>query len=170
MNWKFGDNINTDLITQGRYNITTDPMELAQIAFIEYRPEFKTKVKSGDFILAGENFGCGSSRETAVIALKYCGIKAIFAKSFARIFYRNCMNIGFLVVTLDTDNIGEKDDLKLVIDKKKNLTLINHTQKTSCRLSVPNMMMTLYDTGGIISYLKKYGLNSLTKLIKGRSL
>jgi len=115
MNWKFGDNINTDLITPGRYNITTDPMELAQIAFIEYRPEFKTKVKSGDFILAGENFGCGSSRETAVIALKYCGIKAIFAKSFARIFYRNCMNIGFLVVTLDTDNIGEKDDFYAAI-------------------------------------------------------
>src|SRR3989344_5715453 len=86
MNWLFEDNINTDLITPGRFNITTDPLKLASIAFIEYRPEFHKKVKKGDFIVAGENFGCGSSRETAAIALKYCRLKAVLAKSFARIF------------------------------------------------------------------------------------
>lgn len=98
MKWVFGDNINTDLITPGRYNITTDAKELGKIAFIEYRPEFAKKVKKGDVIIAGKNFGCGSSRETAVTALKACGISKIIAKSFARIFYRNCMNQGVLAV------------------------------------------------------------------------
>ena len=79
MNWIFDNNINTDLITPGRYNITTDPQELAKITFIEHRPEFAKNVAKGDFIIAGNNFGCGSSRETAVTALKTCGIKAIIA-------------------------------------------------------------------------------------------
>ena len=98
MNWIFGNNINTDLITPGRYNITTDAQELAKIVFIEYRPEFVKTVKKGDLIIAGNNFGCGSSRETAVTALKACGIKTIIAKSFARIFYRNCIDQGLLAI------------------------------------------------------------------------
>src|SRR3989338_1114920 len=111
MNWIFGDNINTDLITPGRYNITTDPVEMAKIAFIEYRPEFAKKVRQDDFLIAGSNFGCGSSRETAAIALKYCGLKAIIAKSFARIFYRNCLNQGFLAICADISGIKAKDVL-----------------------------------------------------------
>ena len=81
MNWKFGDNINTDLITPGRYNITTDPEELARVCFIEYRPEFRQRVQSGDFVVAGHNFGCGSSRETAAVALKHSNLRAVIAKS-----------------------------------------------------------------------------------------
>ncbi len=150
MNWMFGDNINTDLITPGRYNITTDAKKLAEIAFIEYRPEFRKKVKKGDFIIAGENFGCGSSRETAAIALKYAGVKAILAKSFARIFYRNCLNIGMLLIEVDTSKIDEKDDLNLYIERK---------------VLIPPLMLRLYHEGGIIPYLQKNGLKSLKNII-----
>lgn len=146
MNWIFGDNINTDLITPGRYNITTDAKELAKIAFIEHLPEFSKKVQNGDFIVAGNNFGCGSSRETAVTALKACGIKAIVTKSFARIFYRNCINQGLLAIVADTKNIGPNDKVKIDIK------------------NIPPLMTKFYETGGIIPYLKKNGLDSLKKL------
>lgn len=161
MNWLFGDNINTDLITPGRYNITTDPHKLASIAFIEYRPEFCQKVKKGDFIVAGENFGCGSSRETAAIALKHCQLKAVMAKSFARIFFRNSLNIGLLLVNVDTEGIKEHDQLILDI---KNQTLINKTRKFNKQISIPGMMLRLNKEGGIIPYLQKHGLNHLSDL------
>ena len=163
MNWLFEDNINTDLITPGRFNITTDPLKLASIAFIEYRPEFHKKVKKGDFIVAGENFGCGSSRETAAIALKYCRLKAVLAKSFARIFFRNSLNIGLLLVNVDTDGI-DKDDV-LILDIK-NQVLINKTRKIKKKISIPSMMLRLNKEGGIIPYLQKHGLNRLSDLEK----
>lgn len=161
MNWLFGDNVNTDLITPGRYNITTDPDKLASIAFIEYRPEFHKDVKRGDFIVAGENFGCGSSRETAAIALKHSHIKAVLAKTFARIFYRNCLNIGLLLVNIDTDGIEKNDVLILDI---KNQILINKTKKKKKKISIPGMMLRLNKEGGIIPYLQKHGLNHLSDL------
>src|SRR6516165_5844776 len=119
MNWKFGDNINTDLITPGRYNITTDPKELAKACFIEYRPEVSQNVRPGDFVVAGENFGCGSSRETAAVALKYSGIQAVLAKSYARIFFRNSINLGLLCVIANTDSIDEADQLELDVTAQK---------------------------------------------------
>lgn len=161
MNWIFRDNINTDLITPGRYNITTDPQEMARIAFIEYRPEFAKQVKKGDFLVAGNNFGCGSSRETAAIALKYCGLKAIIAKSFARIFYRNCLNLGLLAIVADTDGIEAKDVLLLDIKKK---LLKNTTKKNQQLLDIPKFVLTLHDVGGIIPFIKKNGRKSLSQL------
>lgn len=161
MNWIFGDNINTDLITPGRYNITTDPKEMAWIAFIEYRPEFAKQVKKDDFLIAGNNFGCGSSRETATIALKYCGLKAIIAKSFARIFYRNCLNLGLLAIVADTDGI-EAEDI-LVLNTKKKL-LKNTTKKTQQYLDIPKFILTLHEAGGIIPFIKKNGISSLSRL------
>ncbi len=163
MNWIFGDNINTDLITPGRYNITTDSAELAKIAFIEHRPEFAKKVRKGDFIIGGSNFGCGSSRETAAMALSACGIQAIVAKSFARIFYRNCMNQGMLVITADTSQIGPKDVLKLDFEKQ---LVINTTKRKTLKAEMPALMMKLYKAGGIVSYLRKHGLNSVSSLFK----
>lgn len=161
MNWIFGDNINTDLITPGRYNITTNPREMASIAFIEYRPEFAKKVCKGDFLVAGNNFGCGSSRETATIALKYCGLKAIIAKSFARIFYRNCLNLGLLAITADTDGIESKD--VLILDIRNNL-LKNTTKKTQQHLDIPKFVLILYEVGGIIPFIKQNGRQSLSRL------
>lgn len=162
MNWKFEDNINTDLITPGRYNITTDPKELAKIVFIEYHPEFNRNVKPGDFVVAGSNFGCGSSRETAVIALKACGVKAILAKSFARIFYRNCMNQGMLAIEFNhPEEIDPEDELKLDVKRQK---LINRTKGREYTVLIPKVMYRLYKEGGMVNYLKKYGLESLQKL------
>jgi 3-isopropylmalate/(R)-2-methylmalate dehydratase small subunit len=161
MNWKFGDNINTDLITPGRYNITTDPKELAKACFVEYRPQFREKVQPGDFVLAGENFGCGSSRETAPVALKSSEIRAVVAKSYARIFFRNAINLGLLCVIADTDSIEEKDELELVVESQ---VLMNKTKKREIRVQIPSMMLRLYEEGGIISYLKKHGLGALADL------
>ncbi|MBM3283203.1 3-isopropylmalate dehydratase [Candidatus Gottesmanbacteria bacterium] len=163
MNWIFGDNINTDLMTPGRFNTTVDPYKLARIAFREYLPEFSKKVKKKDFIVAGKNFGCGSSRETAATALKYSHIAAILAKSFARIFYRNCMNIGLLLVAVDTNGI-EKDD-ELFLDSRGQV-LINKTKKTRQKVVIPAMMRCLHKQGGIIPYLQKHGLESLADLEK----
>ena len=163
MNWKFGDNINTDLITPGRYNITTDPKELAKACFIEYRPEFRQKVRAGDFVLAGENFGCGSSRETAPVSLKYSNIRAVVAKSYARIFFRNAINLGLLCVIANTDSIGEADELELEIESQ---TLKNKTKGQQIKVQIPSMMLRLYQEGGIIPYLKKHGLAALADLEK----
>ena len=161
MNWKFGDNINTDLITPGRYNITTDPKELAKACFVEYRPEFRQKVRPGDFVISGENFGCGSSRETAPVALKASEIRAVVAKSYARIFFRNAINLGLLCVIADTDSIEENDELELNVESQ---TLKNKTKKQDIQVQIPSMMLRLYQEGGIISYLKKNGLGALADL------
>jgi len=163
MNWKFGNNINTDLITPGRYNITTDPKELAKACFIEYRPEFRQKVRPGDFVVAGEYFGCGSSRETAAVALKHSGIRAVLAKSYARIFFRNSINLGLLCVGTNTDLIDETDQLELNVEAQK---LTNRTKGQEMEVEIPNMMLRLYREGGIIEYLKRNGLSALGNLEK----
>jgi 3-isopropylmalate/(R)-2-methylmalate dehydratase small subunit len=163
MNWKFGNNINTDLITPGRYNITTNPKELAKACFIEYRPEFRLRVQPGDFIIAGENFGCGSSRETAPVALKHSGICAVIAKSYARIFFRNAINLGLLCLVADTEEIDETDELALDLETQ---TLRNHTKNRTSKVQIPSMMLRLFQEGGIVQYLKKNGLSALANLEK----
>ena len=160
-NWLFGDNINTDLVTPGRYNITTDPFEMAKIAFIEYRPEFAKEVKKGDFLIAGSNFGCGSSRETAAIALKHSGLAALIAPSFARIFYRNCLNQGLLAIIADTSGIDESDVLKLDIKARE---LANVTKKWKRSVDIPEFVLALHKYGGIIPFIAKNGLGALSKL------
>ena len=110
--WKFGNDVNTDLITPGRYTITTDKTKLGKIAFIEYRLEFAKEVKTGDIIVAGKNFGCGSSREHAPVAIKAAGVSAVIAESFARIFFRNAINIGLPLFVCE--EVGRIDDGDLV--------------------------------------------------------
>src|SRR5215469_8274951 len=99
--WTLGDNVNTDVIIPGRYNVTTDRSQLAHYCLCEVRPEFAQHVKDGDVIVAGHNFGCGSSREHAPAALQACGIQVVIAGSFARIFYRNAVNIGLPVLVCE---------------------------------------------------------------------
>ena len=101
--WNFGDNIDTDVIIPGRYLRTFNPKDLAEHVLEGERADFTKNVKQGDLILAGENFGCGSSREQAPVAIKAAGVEAIIAKSFARIFYRNAINIGLPVVVADIE-------------------------------------------------------------------
>jgi len=107
--FKFGDGISTDAIIPGRYNVTTDATALGKACFIEARPDFATTVQPGDIIVGGRNFGCGSSREHAPMAIKAAGISAVIAQSFARIFYRNAINIGLPVIQCEAI-YGEIED------------------------------------------------------------
>jgi len=167
MIWKFPDNINTDFISPGRHNmavsLTANAKDLAKVAFIEYRPEFSKEVKEGDIIAAGENFGCGSSRESAAVALKACGLKAILAKSFARIFYRNAVNLGLPLIEVDTTDFDEGDEVE--IDFKNN-KVKNKTKNLELEFKLDKLTKRILDEGGIISYLQKNGLDSLDRLVQ----
>lgn len=150
--WKFGDDIDTDIIIAARYLNTSDEKVLAQHIMEDAQADFAKKVSHGDLIVGGENFGCGSSREHAPIALKAAGISAVLAKSFARIFYRNSFNIGLLIYELDTSEIDNLDEL--VIDEKTQ-KIINKTKGTSYDFKpVPPFMQKIVDSGGLINYAK----------------
>jgi len=115
--FKFGDGISTDAIIPGRYNVTTDPTALGKACFVEARPDFARSVQPGDVIIGGRNFGCGSSREHAPMAIKAAGIQAVVARSFARIFYRNAINIGLPVIQCDAvyDTVQDGDPVSIEI-------------------------------------------------------
>ena len=115
--FKFGDGISTDAIIPGRYNVTTDAAALGKACFIEARPDFASTVHAGDVIVAGRNFGCGSSREHAPMAIKAAGIQAVVARSFARIFYRNAINIGLPVIQCDAiyDAVEDGDPVSIAV-------------------------------------------------------
>lgn len=152
--WVFGDNIDTDLIIAARYLNTTDEKELASHLMEDARDDFTRLIAPGDFIVAGENFGCGSSREHAPLAIRGAGIKAVIAKSFARIFYRNAFNTGLLIFEIsETDQIQEGDQLQIDIDAGE---IHNQTQNTTYRFApVPPFMQELVECGGLIPYAKK---------------
>ncbi len=152
--WKFGDHIDTDLIIAARYLNTSEPSELAKHVMEDADPEFVTKMSEGDIIVAGENFGCGSSREHAPIALKSAGVAAIIAPTFARIFYRNAFNMGLPIFELEESaQISEGDTVKIDMLKGE---VINITQaKTYKFLPIPAFMQELVDAGGLIALAKK---------------
>jgi 3-isopropylmalate/(R)-2-methylmalate dehydratase small subunit len=158
--WKFGDDINTDVITPGRYTVTTDRKRLGEIAFIEYRPEFAKEVKEGDVIVAGNNFGCGSSREHSPVAIKAAGISAVIAKSFARIFFRNAINIGLpLFVCEDTDKIDDGDTIE--IDFKTG-DIRDKTKGTVLKVKpLPAFMQKIVDRGGLVDFLRSDGYDNV---------
>ena len=151
--WKFGDNIDTDIIIAARYLNTSDEKILATHIMEDADPEFSKKISAGDVIVAGENFGCGSSREHAPLALKAAGIGAVIAKSFARIFYRNSFNTGLLILEIkETDEINAGDELKIDVD---NGTVVNLTSGKEYKFSpIPPFMQELLKSGGLIEYAK----------------
>ncbi len=154
MTWKFKDNIDTDVIIAARYLNTSDPAYLAAHVMEDADPAFSSKVAKGDIIVAGENFGCGSSREHAPIAIKAAGVEIVIAKSFARIFYRNSFNTGLLILECkDTDKIDEGDKLEVSLDNGiiKNLSK-NEEYKFE---AMPPFMQELVRSGGLINYAKK---------------
>jgi 3-isopropylmalate dehydratase small subunit len=114
--FRFGDGISTDAIMPGRYNLTTDPAALAKACFIENRPDFHEAVRPGDVIVAGNNFGCGSSREHAPLSIKASGVSAVVARSFARIFYRNAVNLGLPVIRCADLHDAVQDGDEVVVD------------------------------------------------------
>jgi len=151
--WKFGDNIDTDLIIAARYLNSSDPKELAKHVMEDADPKFVEKLNVGDVIVAGENFGCGSSREHAPIALKAAGVKAVIAKSFARIFYRNAFNMGLSIYELDKcDEIQEGDEI--IIDPKNGEIIDITTSKKYTFNPIPPFMQELVEAGGLIEYAK----------------
>jgi len=152
--WNFGANIDTDIIIAARYLNSSDPEHLAKYIMEDSDPDFVTKMEKGDIIVAGENFGCGSSREHAPIALKAAGIAAVIAPSFARIFYRNSFNMGLPIFELPESleiKEGEKISINLDTGKIKNLT----TNKEYEFKAIPEFMQELIATGGLINYAKK---------------
>ena len=153
--WKFGDDISTDLIIPGKYKFKTiDFNELAKHAMEGADPEFYSKVSKGDIIVAGENFGCGSSREQAPVVIKHAGVSAVVAKSFARIFYRNAINVGLPVVECDlADNIDTGDIVELRLTEGKVLL----AGKTYTFKPIPGFLMTILQDGGLVDHYKKKG-------------
>jgi len=150
--WVFGDNVDTDQIIPAEYLVTGDPMELAKHAFEKVRPEFATEVKSGDVIVATDNFGCGSSREHAPRALIGAKVSCVIAKSFARIFYRNSINIGLPLVEAD---LPSDDGDEIVVDFA-NGVVENKTKNVSAEfLPLPDFLIKLIEAGGLIEYTKK---------------
>lgn len=150
--WYFGDNIDTDLIIAARYLNTSDSKELAKHVMEDADPEFVNKVKAGDIIVAGENFGCGSSREHAPIALKAAGVSAVVAKSFARIFYRNAFNTGLPIFELaETDAIKEGDNIAISMESGE----VKNGAKTYKFTPIPPFMQELLASGGLMNYAKK---------------
>jgi len=155
--YKFGNDINTDLIISGRYKFSiTDPNQLAKHVFEDIDPEFYKKAgKDKFFVIAGTNFGCGSSREQAPMALKYAGCQAVLAKSFARIFYRNAFNLGLPLIECNTDKIKKEDIIEVDIEKG----IVAGPQKQYALRIKPftKFQKELVEIGGIINYYKKYG-------------
>ncbi|MBO8173789.1 MAG: 3-isopropylmalate dehydratase small subunit [Thermococcus sp.] len=151
--WKFWDNVSTDEITPGRYNLTKDPQELAKIAFIEVRPEFSQNVKPRDVIVGGRNFGIGSSRESAALALKASGISGIIAKSFGRIFYRNCINLGIPLLIGDTDWLNDGDEIE--VDWKRGI--VRKGDEVRKFKPLDGFLFEIVENGGIIEYVRRRG-------------
>ena len=158
--WKFGHNISTDQIAPGRYfHLRSKPLELARHVLEDADPEFARKVQPGDFIVAGRNFGLGSSREHAASIIKLRGISAVLAQSFARIFFRNAVNIGLPMIVCDTDRIDQGDVLEVdllngrVRDVTKNIELDFEP--------LPGVMLAILQDGGLINHVQKHGDFSL---------
>ncbi|MGB9643119.1 MAG: 3-isopropylmalate dehydratase small subunit [Candidatus Ratteibacteria bacterium] len=152
--WKFGDHINTDDIIAARYLNTTDVKELASHCMETIFPDFSKKIEKGDIIVAGENFGCGSSREHAPLAIKECGISVVVAKSFARIFFRNAINIGLPIIeTRFVEQISQGDILEINLDSG---TIVNLTKKkTGTFMKFPDFLQQIIKSGGLMSWVKE---------------
>ena len=154
--WKFSDNISTDLIAPGRlFHLRSNLPELAKHVLEDADPEFATKMNRGDFVVGGSNFGLGSSREHAPTIIHLAGVSAVIAKSFARIFYRNAINVGLPVIQCDTDNIDTGDEIELDIEAG---TLKNITKGLTLTFPpLPDVMRTILADGGLLAHIEKHG-------------
>ena len=153
---KFGDSISTDHIIPGRYaHLRSNLPELAKHVLEDADPEFAAKVQPGDFVDGGSNFGLGSSREHAPLVIKMAGVSAILAKTVARIFFRNAVNLGLPVLLCDTDKIDDGDELEVDLAAGTVKDITNGNQLTFGK--IPEVMLRILDEGGLIPYIKKHG-------------
>lgn len=152
--WKFQDGVSTDDICPGRYfHLRSNLPELARHVLEDSRPGFASSVGKGDFIVGGKNFGLGSSREHAPTIIKMAGVSAVLAKSFARIFYRNAINVGLPVVICDTDRIKEGEELDMDLEKG----VIRTGREEIGFPPLPEIMRNILDEGGLVNYVLKHG-------------
>lgn len=153
---RFGDDVNTDYIISGRHKFKTlDMNELACHVMEDLDPHFVKRLKKGDFIVAGKNFGCGSSREQAPLALKCAGVAAILAESFARIYFRNSINNGLPALVCDTSGIEDGDTLEIDLESG---TIHNVTKGTTIESHpLPRVMLDILSEGGLVHYMSKHG-------------
>ncbi|MGC9081271.1 3-isopropylmalate dehydratase small subunit [Sulfurihydrogenibium sp.] len=153
--WKFKDDVDTDQIIPARYLVTTDPKELAKHVMEDADPTFPSKVKEGDIIVAGKNFGCGSSREHAPLAIKGAGVSAVVAESFARIFFRNAINLGLLIIeSPDAAREAEEGD-ELEIDINQGI-IRNLTKGKEYKVKpLPENLQAILKAGGLMDYAKE---------------
>jgi 3-isopropylmalate/(R)-2-methylmalate dehydratase small subunit len=161
--WKYGDDVNTDVIFPGKYTYAVmEPEEMARHALEDLDPDFASRVQQGDVIVAGKNFGCGSSREQAATCLKYAGVQAIIAKSFARIFYRNAINQGLLVIQSveAAESIQQGEEVSINFEKGE---IVVEDKKIFSFPSLSDSVLGILEAGGLIPYTKK-------KLSEKRSL
>ncbi|MBU1853531.1 MAG: 3-isopropylmalate dehydratase small subunit [Candidatus Omnitrophica bacterium] len=154
--YKFGDDVNTDLIISGRYKFSiTDPNELAKHVFEDIEPDFYKRIQGSPFfIVAGKNFGCGSSREQAPLSIKYAGAQAVLAESFARIFYRNAFNLGLPLIECATDIIKDGDEIE--VDLKKGEVSSSIKGYSLSIKPFNKFQKALIEEGGIVNFYKKY--------------
>ncbi len=156
--WKFGSNVSTDSIAPGRLiSLRANPREYAKHVLEDARPDFVRGVKPDDFIVADRNFGCGSSREIAPIIIKLAGVGAVLAKSFGRIFYRNAINNGMLLIECDTDRIAEGDEL--VVDVRGRVIRKTGDPDFEMPFTLSEKEVKIINEGGLLNYIEKY--NSL---------
>jgi len=154
--FKFGDNISTDHIIPGKYaHLRSDLPELAKHVMEDADPNFAQNVKPGDFIVAGKNFGLGSSREHAALVIKMAGVSAILAKSVARIFFRNAVNQGLPVLICDTDKINAGDEIEVNLTASTITDLTKNAKLTFGK--IPKVMVDILNEGGLIPYISKHG-------------
>lgn len=152
---RYGDNIDTDRIIPGKYTKTLDLDSLAKHVMEDLDPDFHKKFSRGDVIVAGNNFGCGSSREQAPVALQAAGVSCIIANFFARIFFRNAINIGLPVLEVPNHDIESADELE--IDLAEGIVKNKTKNKSYSSTQLPAVMLDIMNEGGLVNYLKKYG-------------
>lgn len=155
--WKLGDNINTDIIIPGRYNVTTDRAQLARHCLCEALPDFALQVQAGDVLMAGHNFGCGSSREHAPSAILGCGVRVVIARSFARIFYRNAVNIGLPVLVCEEAVLASHDGSLIEVDLERG-TIHNLSSGLTFQAEpLDPFVARIVQAGGILEYIRLEG-------------
>jgi 3-isopropylmalate/(R)-2-methylmalate dehydratase small subunit len=153
---RFGDDINTDYIISAKHKAATiDVAEMARYAMADIDPTFASRVQPGNIVVAGRNFGCGSSRETAVTVLLALGISAVLASSFARIFFRNAINLGLPALECDTAGLRQGDDVEVVLDRG---IAVDHTRSLELPVTpLPPVMQAMLAAGGLAPYLREHG-------------